>query len=284
MKFLLAALAIASASAAFTCDGTCAEQFYTHLSTVGFEKHKLTAVDAGVYAYIVYNNFVGTEGKNIDLTNTFMAEVGKYCKFTDDTWVRDDVAKCFADAKCDGDESPAKTKESFKTCDDANDGGCSRIMGLMAGNFGSPDCWTKEFPSELTEANKIEGAKVFTVFMAVMGNWETMGTECQTAIITAAGYKEGADVVITIAENADKIIEGAKIEACGYKDGAWDTSNADAGKKGIAEAGKKLTTDVEAAKTEVAKLETKIKADSAKTEASSAAVLSAAVAALAMLL
>merc|ERR1719361_3435 len=286
MKFLLAALAIASASAAeekFVCDETCAATFYTHLVNFDFAKHKLTEVDAGVYGYIIYTNYAESGGKNIDLANDFFDGVGKFCGLTDD-WVRDEVSDCFSKAECDGDNGTEAAKTAFKDCDAANNDGCSRIEGLLVNQFGAKDCWKTAFPSELSEADKINGAKVFTVFMAVMGNWETMGTDCQGKITTAAGYKAGDDVVLTIADNADKIIEGAKVPECGYKDGKWDIENADAALKAVAVAGDKLTKDVTKAQADVAKLDTKIKADAATDKASSAAVLSAAVAALAMLL
>merc|ERR1719163_94089 len=276
MRVLLSVLALAAtANAEFKCGGECAMKFYEYIAAKKLSDHGMKDVDAAVYAYMIYENYSATATAagqyldgNVNLVEAFTKGIGTECKLGAD-WTRDQVVKCFEAFDC---EKVDDAKASFKECNDANDKGCNRLFGLFLAQFNGPSCYTKEFPSELTEAQKINGVKVYKVFMGVMENWNSMGAECQKVITDAAGYKEGDDVVLTIADKADEIIKGVKVAACGYADGKFDDT-------AVGQAAKKAEAATVSAKAEVAKLETQIKA-----EAGSAYSLSFAAAAVAALL
>jgi len=209
MKFILAALTIYTASAAYTCNEECAGGIYGAIAEVAALDNGMTDLDLAVYGYILYTNVA--EAGNADLTAAFMAGVGEGCELDDD-WTRKQVADCFNDAT---DDDVTAAQEGFVECDDANNDGCSRIMGILAHQFAPDGKIAAAFDSELSASDLEEAINIYTTFMAVVGNWEDLDADCQGAIETAADYSEGDDVVLAIADNNAAITEALGGDDCG---------------------------------------------------------------------
>lgn len=271
MKLILAALTIYQASAAFTCDEDCAGQIYAAVAGVQAMDNGMTDLDLAVYGYILYTNVA--EAGDAELTATFMAQVGVTCELTE-AWTRKEVADCM-DGATDDEVEAAQT--AFEGCDDDNNNGCSRIMGILAHQLAPDSKIAAAFDSELSGSDTADAINLYTTFMAVVGNWEDLTEACQTAITTAADYSEGDDVVLAIAGAHEDIVEALGGEECTGESLPETTAEETAVKEDLVAAVTAMTTDLEDAVVLAEKLTTEV-ADAAEDDddaESSAAVFSA---------
>lgn len=295
--FLLSAFCGAAMAAEFDCDHNCVEAIYLAIAGAEAGGGGYKDGDMAVYGYLLYHGYSAAGADGFAWVGTVMEGIGQSCAAEDyDPMTRDGMADCFNGAK---QEHVDEYEKAFKDVATDEKAGMDWIVGAIANQLATGSVFAEAYAGVSAEEYEL-ALQVYYIVGAIFEVFKVVETEgvfanqeakdaCYTALGAAVEYEEGGNLVEALITNSDKIegaFTGTSCFGSEAVEAAIGVSDNDVmvKSKGTVEAfGESLTT----ADANVAKFKSEqpgADADADAEEESSAAVLSAAVALLAMML